>query len=129
MSGGQYISLVPRPGNLRTRIAVAWGVLRGKYGVDDDDDTLYVGGFRLADHVVEVHFVNGVTVLMQWYGPDLTDTANMIFLARHGAKHMDGEGGGPDLMDVPARTVRLIRRSDWAVFHLLGERIPDAFSI
>lgn len=122
-----YINLVPRPGNLRTRIAVAWGVLRGKYAVDGEDDTLYVGGFRLADHVVEVYFEGGTTVLMQWYGPELDDTANMIFLARHGAKHMDADGGGPDLFDVPARSVRLIRRSDAAVFHLLGERIPNAF--
>ena len=123
-----YINMVPQPGKLRTRIAVAWGILRGKYGVDSEDDSLYVGGYRLADHVVEVYFQNGDTVLMQWYGPDLEDTANMIFLARHGAKHIDAEGGGPDLFDVPARSVRLIRRSDASVRTLIGEEIPDVFT-
>lgn len=124
-----YISLVPKPAGMRMRLAVAWGILRGKYGLDGDDETLYVGGFRLADHVVEVHFQNGDTVLMQWYGPDMADTAEMIFLARHGAKHADGEGEGPDLFDVPVRSLRLIRRSDAAVTTLLGEEIPDAFRI
>ncbi|QIG58010.1 hypothetical protein SEA_PAULODIABOLI_326 [Microbacterium phage PauloDiaboli] len=122
-----YISLVPEAPTLRKRIATAWGILRGRYSIERFG--LAESIQKYAEYVVEVSFEGGVTVLQEWFDGDLDDTANMIFLARHAAKHSDGEGNGPDLFDTRVRTLRAIRRSDWAVFHLLGERVPDAFSI
>lgn len=121
-----YISLTPPKATLRQRLTVGWDVMRGKYAVQELDG--YVDVQKLADHVVEVYFENGDTVLQEWFGPDLDDTDNMIFLARHGARHITPDAGGPDLFDVRARSVRIIRRSDASVRTLIGEEIPDDFT-
>lgn len=123
------IDTVPRPLTFREKVQVIWSVLRNeRWHSTHERHVPKRHLYTFQKHIAEAVFKGGYTFRFQWYGsdPELATPWGIVGKCRDLAESREWLD---EITEENLFSARIIRRSDLAVFPVVGKEIPDDLAV